>query len=72
MSPAGDMVNKDFISNFNLELPNEWGMPLGWSLAFVPVLIVVSGLLFHLIGKYRGMPLLMVIIDFGVIPERSV
>ena len=43
-----------------MDLPEEWGMPLGWSLAFVPVLLIIFGFIFHLLWKSRGMPFKMV------------
>ena len=46
--------------NFSVDLPEEWGMPLGWSLAFVPVLLIIFGFIFHLLWKSRGMPFKMV------------
>ena len=46
--------------NFSVDLPEDWGMPLGWSLAFVPVLLIIFGFIFHLLWKSRGMPFKMV------------
>ena len=43
-----------------MTLPAEWGMPLGWSLTFIPILIIIGGLLFHLLWNGRGMPFMMV------------
>ena len=49
--------------NFSMNLPASWGMPLGWSLAFIPVFFLVFGFLFHLIWQSRGMPFAMVRIN---------
>jgi hypothetical protein len=57
-------VSKEHIEkplvNFSVDLPEDWGMPLGWSLAFVPILIIIFGFIFHLLWKSRGMPFKMV------------
>ena len=34
-----------------MTLPSEWGMPLGWSLTLIPILLTIIGLLWHLCGK---------------------
>ena len=47
------------LKNFKMTLPKEWGMPLGWSLAFIPILIILGGLVFHLAWKSRGIPFKM-------------
>eukprot|EP00093_Oithona_nana_P008682 08682.XXX_255129_257662_1 [CDS] Oithona nana genome sequencing. len=47
------------LKNFQMTLPAEWGMPLGWSLTFIPILIIIGGLLFHLLWNGRGMPFMM-------------
>ncbi len=35
-------------------------MPLGWSLALAPLIIIAFGFVFHLVWKSRGMPFKMV------------
>ena len=58
------MVAQEHVSlplvNFSMTLPADWGMPLGWSIAFVPVVIIVFGFIFHLIWMSKGMPFRMV------------
>mgnify|MGYP003309766868 CR=1 FL=1 len=39
------------LANFSMTLPPDWGMPLGWSLTLIPILLTVAGLLYHLFGK---------------------
>jgi hypothetical protein len=39
------------LANFSMTLPSEWGMPLGWSLTLIPILLTIIGLLWHLCGK---------------------
>ena len=39
------------LKNWGMELPQDWGMPLGWSLTLIPILLTIAGLLFHLFGK---------------------
>ena len=56
---AGEHIAQP-LKNFKMTLPEEWGMPLGWSLTFVPILIIIAGLLFHMIWKSRGIPFRMV------------
>ena len=41
-------------------LPHNRGMPLGWSLALAPLIIIAFGFVFHLVWKSRGMPFKMV------------
>ena len=52
------------LANFSMTLPAEWGMPLGWSLTLIPILLTIAGLLFHLFGKQilgsLGIPFKMV------------
>ena len=43
-----------------MNLPDEWGMPLGWSLAFIPILIILGGLTFQMFWQCRGIPFRMV------------
>ena len=56
---AGEHIAQP-LKNFKMTLPKEWGMPLGWSLTFIPILIILAGLLFHVIWKSRGIPFKMV------------
>lgn len=49
-----------------MNLPDNWGMPLGWSLASVPVLLILLGFLFNLLWKSRGMPFKMVGVTYGL------
>ena len=57
--------------NFSVDLPEEWGMPLGWSLAFVPVLLIIFGFIFHLLWKSRGMPFKMESVRCNIIALSS-
>ena len=56
------------LANFSMTLPAEWGMPLGWSLTLIPILLTIAGLLWHLFGKQilgsLGIPFKMVIFDY--------
>jgi len=56
-------IHQDYLSpplkNFKMTLPMEWGMPLGWSLSFIPILIIIGGILFHFTWKKRGIPFRM-------------
>jgi len=47
------------LANFAMQLPPQWGMALGWSLTFIPILCTAAGLLYHLIWKSRGIPFKM-------------
>ena len=57
-------IHQDYLSpplkNFKMTLPLDWGMPLGWSLSFIPILIIIGGILFHFTWKKRGIPFKMV------------
>jgi len=48
------------LANFSMALPMpEWGMALGWSLTFVPILCTAAGLIYHLLWRSRGIPIKM-------------
>ena len=44
----------DPLATFDMSLPAEWGMPLGWSLAFLPLFPILLGAVVHLIFGARG------------------
>jgi len=46
----------DPLATFDMSLPDEWGMPLGWSLAFLPLAPIVFGAIVHLMFGARGVP----------------
>jgi hypothetical protein len=48
------------LANFSIRLPNDWGMPLGWAITFIPFAIVIAGLLFNMLWMSRGIPFKMV------------
>ena len=48
------------LANFSIRLPNDWGMPLGWAITFIPFAIMVAGLLFNMLWMSRGIPFKMV------------
>ena len=45
------------LSTFGLLLP-QWGMPMGWSLAFLPLSPLIFWALVHFIWGNRGAPTL--------------
>jgi len=47
------------LANFSMSLPPEWGMALGWSLTFIPILCTAAGLLYHILWRSRGIPIKM-------------
>ena len=67
---AGEHIAQP-LKNFKMTLPKEWGMPLGWSLTFIPILIILAGLLFHVIWKSRGIPFKMVSFIITYMPFMS-
>ena len=56
---AGEHIEKP-LKHYKMNLPDEWGMPLGWSLAFIPILIILGGLTFQMFWQCRGIPFRMV------------
>ena len=44
----------DPLATFSVSLPAEWGMPLGWSLSFLPLSPILLGALVHLAFGARG------------------
>ena len=68
-------IHQDYLSpplkNFKMTLPMDWGMPLGWSLSFIPILIIIGGILFHFTWKKRGIPFKMVSIFLKSIQSDS-
>merc|ERR1712079_983064 len=55
---AGEHIEKP-LKHYKMNLPDEWGMPLGWSLAFIPILIILGGLTFQMFWQCRGIPFRM-------------
>ena len=53
------------LANFSIRLPNDWGMPLGWAITFIPFAIIIAGLLFNMLWMSRGIPFKMVRITGG-------
>jgi len=44
----------DPLATFSVSLPAEWGMPLGWSLSFLPLSPILLGAIVHLAFGARG------------------
>jgi len=49
------------LANFSVKLPQDWGMPLGWAITFLPFAVIIAGMLFNLLWASRGMPFKMVV-----------
>uniref|UniRef100_A0A0K2TLA7 Sodium-dependent nutrient amino acid transporter 1 n=1 Tax=Lepeophtheirus salmonis TaxID=72036 RepID=A0A0K2TLA7_LEPSM len=46
------------LKNFSIELPPSWGMPLGWSITIIPILLIILGIIFHIAWMGQGQPFL--------------
>eukprot|EP00092_Neocalanus_flemingeri_P033013 GFUD01035905.1.p1 GENE.GFUD01035905.1~~GFUD01035905.1.p1 ORF type:complete len:666 (-),score=128.90 GFUD01035905.1:19-2016(-) len=57
------------LSTFGLSLPH-WGMPMGWSLAFLPISPIVFGAVVHCVWGARGVPRLLHLMNSVKSTER--